>query len=110
MNGSFSGTSVTKSSASCAAHRSAPMATSMISAKPRLLHRGTQLARCHLWAELADERRRNRRVNALARLNGADHLENLRLVCDRAERAVYQALAAGNALARSQYPRGRLRR
>ena len=35
MNGSFSGTSLTKSSASCAAHRSAPMATSIISAKPR---------------------------------------------------------------------------
>ena len=34
MNGSFSGTSLTKSSASCAAHRSAPIATSMMSAKP----------------------------------------------------------------------------
>ena len=63
-----------------------------------LLHRGTQLARRDLGAKLADERRRNRRVNALACLNGANHLENLRLVCNRAERAVYQALAAGNAL------------
>ena len=34
MNGSSSGTSLMKSSASCAAHRSAPIATSNTSAKP----------------------------------------------------------------------------
>ena len=98
MNGSFSGTSSTKSSASCAAHRSAPMATSIISGKAEALHRGTQLARGHFRAELADKRRCDSGVDTLTRLNGADHLEDLRLVCDRAERAVYKALAAGNAL------------
>ena len=66
--------------------------------KAEALHRGTQLARCHLRAELADKRRCDSGVDTLARLNGADHLEDLRLVCDRAERAVYKALAAGNAL------------
>ena len=35
INGSFSGTSFTKSSASCVAHRSAPIATSKISVNPR---------------------------------------------------------------------------
>ena len=66
--------------------------------KAEALHRGTQLARCHLRAELADKRRCDSGVDTLARLNGADHLEDLRLVCDRAERAVYQTLTAGNAL------------
>ena len=66
--------------------------------KAEALHRGTQLARCHLRAELADKRRCDSGVDTLARLNGADHLENLRFIGNRAERAVYKALAAGNAL------------
>ena len=63
-----------------------------------LLHRGAQLARRNLGAELTDERRRYGSVNALACLNRSDHLEDLRLVRDRAERAVDQTLSAGNAL------------
>ena len=66
--------------------------------KAEALHGRTQLARCHLRAELADKRRCDSGVNTLACLNGADHLEDLRLVCDCAKRAVYQALTAGNAL------------
>ena len=56
MNGSFSGTSSTKSSASCAAQVSADGNLNNIR-KAEALHRGTQLARCHLRAELADKRR-----------------------------------------------------
>ena len=66
--------------------------------KAQLLHRRAQLARRDLGAELADKRRRDRCVNALARLDGADHLEDLGLVRNGAERAVDQAHAARNAL------------
>src|SRR5699024_3743347 len=45
-----------------------------------------------------DKRRCNGGVYALARLNGADDLEDLRLVRNRAKRAVDQTHAAGNAL------------
>ena len=45
--------------------------------KAEALHRGTQLARCHLRAELADKRRCDSGVNTLACLNGTDHLEDL---------------------------------
>ena len=66
--------------------------------KAELLHRGAQAAGRDLGAELADERGRDGGVNALARLDRADDLEDLGLIRDRAKRAVDQAHAAGNTL------------
>ena len=63
--------------------------------KAKALHRGTQLARCHLRAELADKRRCQRCIDALSRLDRTDYLEDLGFVRNSAERAVDETLAAG---------------
>ena len=98
MNGSFSGTSSDEVlGLLCGAQVRADRDLNNIR-KAEALHRGTQLARCHLRAELADKRRCDSGVDTLARLNCTDHLENLRFIGNRAERAVYQTLTAGNAL------------
>ena len=63
------------------------------------LHSRTQLARGHFRTELANKCRvLMALINTLACLNCTNHLENLRFIGNRAERAVYQTLTAGNAL------------
>ena len=68
--------------------------------KAELLHGGAELAGGHLGAELAHEGGGHRGVNPLTGLDGPDDLEDLGLVGDGAEGAVYQAHAAGDALVR----------
>ena len=63
----------------------------------QLLHGSPELARGDLRAKLPHKSRRHRRIHPFPRLDGPDHLEDLRLVRNGTEGAVHQAHPAGDA-------------
>ena len=66
-------------------------------AKAEHFHRGLELVRRHIRAELADKRGRNDRNDLFTAAQRLNELEQLALIRDRTERTVHKAHAAGDA-------------
>lgn len=98
MNLCFSGTSSKKSAASSITHRSAPVATSYTSAKPRRWNALRIRSGTPSGPNCPTNAGRERHVHGGVAFDGLNGLEDLALVRDRTERAADHALAAGGAL------------